>query len=90
MSHEKSKLKAIPLEVTGSEFTVPKQSCWYKNYRSMNKLDVIMEENKKHFHLGPSDTKRERNNLHEEKLTITDYKPFEERYTMRQASKHSH
>lgn len=56
----------------------------------MNKLDVTLEENIKHSQLGLCDYNRERNDLREDQLTIANYKPFEERYTMRQASKHSH
>lgn len=56
----------------------------------MNKLLVIMEEIIKHSQLGLCNSNRERNTINEDELTIINYKPFEERNTMRQASKHSH
>lgn len=53
----------------GFEFTVPKwhkntkQSYCHKNYRSVNKIDVTMEENIKHSQLCLRDSNNERNNL---------------------------
>lgn len=51
------------------------------SYRSMNKLDVTMEENIKCSQLGLCDFSRK--TATEDELTITNYIPFDERYTMR-------
>lgn len=47
----------------------------------MNKLDVTMEENIKCSQLGLCDFSRK--TATEDELTITNYIPFDERYTMR-------